>query len=190
MTGVPRVRIKPTRPAKSGIFFELDGDETITGGVGGWESLDRPRSSPAAAWVSTPPKQLEIPLALEGRDANGPGADRVVESDCRRIERWGLPTGKTGEPDILRVDGLVRVSTASRWVIQDITWGEYVLLDYDDVRIYQQLTLTLLEYSEAELVRSPALKARKRQKKRKDQAAWGPQVEQVTPEVPFPTGPR
>lgn len=166
-----RVTLTPTRPPKPGITCELDDNETISGGVGGWETLDRPRNTPATAWVGTPAKTLELPLLLDGREAGGIGIDQVVEGACRRLERWGMPTGKTGQPDILRVDGLVRVSSASRWVIQDIAWGEYEVNEAAQ-RVMQVLTLTLLEHEAAELVQSRAKRARKR--KRADQA-WGPQ---------------
>ena len=176
------VRIKPTKPAKPGIFFDLDDNETISGGAGGWESLERPRTSPATAWVATPARQLEVPLSLDGRDVLGPGLDQVVEGMCRRLEpfdliwieepleRWGLPLNKTGEPAILRVDGLPRVDGAKRWVIQDITWGAY-LVDDAGQRVYQQLTLVLLEYVAAELVKSPAKRARKRQRAKRKQGS-------------------
>lgn len=157
-----RVTITPVRPPKPGIIFELDGDETLSGGVGGWESLDRPRNTPATAWVGTPAKTLELPLLLDGREAF-PGFDLPVEGDCRRLERWGLPTGKTGEPDVLQVDGLVRVATADRWVIQDITWGEYEVNEAAQ-RVMQVVTLSLLQYARAELVASRAKRARKRRR--------------------------
>lgn len=163
-----RVTLKPTRPPKPGMVFELDGDETISGGVGGWESLDRPRSSAAAAWVGTPPKTLELPLLLEGREAGGVGVDRVVEGSCRRLERWGLPTGRTGEPDVLRINGMVRVSSSSRWVIQDIAWGEYEVNDAGQ-RVMQALTLTLLEREAVDLVASRAKRARKRRQAKNKQ---------------------
>lgn len=166
-----RVTLTPTRPPKPGIVFDLDGDETITGGVGGWESLDRPRNRPATAWVGTPAKVIELPLLLDGREAGGPGVDQVIEGSCRRLERWGLPTQKTGEPDVLSVTGLVRVDTATRWVIQDLAWGPYVI-DDSGQRVAQAVVVTLLEYARAELVASRAKRARKR--KRADQA-WGPQ---------------
>lgn len=160
-----RITITPTRPARPGIRFILDDDETITGGIGGWESLERPRNTPATAWVSTPAKTLQIPLLLDGRDAL-PGFDQRVESLCRQLERWGQPTGKTDEPPVLRVDGLVRIDTASRWVLQDIAWGAYVI-DDNRQRIVQALTVTLLEYARAELVASRAKRARKRQRSKK-----------------------
>lgn len=165
-----RVRITPTRPRMLGGVFDLVGDEIIAGGVGGWESLDRPRNTAATAWVGTPAKTLELPLALDGREIV-PGVDFVIEGGCRHLEQWGLPAGKAGEPPVLQVDGLVRVASEDRWVIQDLAWGAYVV-DANGQRIYQAVTVTLLQYVRAELVASRAKRARKR--KRADQA-WGPQ---------------
>lgn len=157
------VRVKPTKPAMPGVEFDQDGDETLAGGVGGWESLARPRASSATAWVGTPPLTLELPLLLEGREALGIGLDRVVEGSCRTVEQWGQPHRKTGEPPILRVDGLVRIPGTRRWVLQSIAWGPYVVDDAGQ-RVSQHLTLSLLEYVRAELVKSPAKRARKRQR--------------------------
>lgn len=165
-----RITLTPVRPPKPGIVFELDGDEEVGGGVGGWEVLDRPRNTAATAWVGTPVKTLTLPIRLDGREAF-PGWDMPVESSCQRLERWGLPTGKTGEPDVLTVTGLPRVDAATRWVIQDITWGSYVV-NAAGQRVMQGMVVQLLEYARAELVASRAKRARKR--KRADQA-WGPQ---------------
>lgn len=166
-----RITLTPVRPPKPGIVFDLDGDESTSGGVGGWESLDRPRNTAATAWVGTPARTLTLPIRLDGREVGGVGVDQVVEGSCRRLERWGQPTGKTGEPDVLSVSGLPRVDAATRWVIQDISWGSYVV-DETGQRVMQGMVVQLLEYARAELVASRAKRARKR--KRADQA-WGPQ---------------
>lgn len=155
-----RITLTPVRPPKPGIVFELDGDESFSGGVGGWEVLDRPRNTAATAWVGTPAKTLTLPIRLDGRESF-PGFDMPVESACRRLERWGQPTGKTGEPDVLTVTGLPRVDAATRWVIQDITWGSYVV-DSSGQRVMQGMVVQLLEYARAELVASRAKRARKR----------------------------
>lgn len=160
------IRVKPTKPAMPGIEFEPNGDETLAGGLGGWETLERPRSTAATAWVGTPAATLDLPLLLEGREVRGIGRDRNVEGECQRLERWGLQHRKTGEPPILRVDGLLRVSGERRWVIQGIAWGEYVVNDQGR-RVSQQLTLSLLEYSKPEMVRSPAKRARKKARAKK-----------------------
>lgn len=166
------ITITPVRPALTGVQFGMTDFEGVTGGVGGWESLDRPRRAAAAGWVGLPAKTLTLPVILDGIEARGRGADRVVESDCATVTSWGKPHRKTGEPPILQVRGLATVSPKDRWVLQDIAWGEYIP-NRDGKRIQQQLTLTLLQYIEASIVKGPAAKARNRQKKNKGKGGKG-----------------
>lgn len=158
------VVITPVTPALAGLAFEPDGFETFSGGVGGWETLDRPRRPVAAAWVGGTEKTVDLPLLLNGVEAGGRGIDRSVESACATLESWGRAHRVTGEPPILRVSGLPTISPNARWVIQSIDWGEY-LVDGAGQRIQQSLGLTLLQYLPAQLVKGPAAKARAHQKK-------------------------
>jgi hypothetical protein len=157
------ITIKPVRPALAGVQFGLTDFETISGGVGGWETLDRPRRASAAGWVGLPSKTIALPLILDGMEAGGRGIDRAVEADCATVTSWGKPHRKTGQPPILQVRGTTTVSTQDRWVVQDIAWGPYIT-NRNGKRVQQELTITLLQYVEASIVRGPAAKARNRQK--------------------------
>ena len=155
------VVIKPVRPALPGIRFELDGDDVVTPGVGGWEQFQRPRRVAATEYVGTPLFELELPLLLTGLEVR-PGVNRPVEGLCKRLVRFGRPYAKTGQPAILAVRGdLLRVPARLRWVITGITWGEQIR-GPGGRRQQQALTLTLLEHRAPVVVRGPAARARAR----------------------------
>lgn len=147
--------------------FGMTEFEIITGGVGGWETVDRPHRAAAAAWVGGTARTLELPLILDGVDAYGPNNSRVIDADCARVNGWGLEDAKLGEPPLLRVAGLVTVPASHRWVVEDIAWGPY-MTKADGRRIQQELTLTLLRHREPKLSKGPAKKSRQRKGKRRD----------------------
>lgn len=163
------VTIVAVDPVVGSVSFDQTDYESIAGGVGGWEDIDRPRNTSALGWVGTPAKTLTLPLALDGMEAVGVGIDRSVEPPCALVASWGLPARGTGVPPILQVLGLVTVSPAERWVVDGIDWGPYVV-NRDNVRVQQNLTLTLKRYQAADVVLGPAAKARAKQKKTKKKA--------------------
>lgn len=173
--------IRPVKPSGAGIVVELTDIPQLSGGVGGWEVLARPRDTPAAAWVGLPETTLTLPVILNGMEAGGPGSDISVEAQCQALVSWGLPTRATDEPPILSVAGLQRVGSGTRWVLQSLDEGPYITDDADQ-RIQAEFTITLLRHREASLVKGPARRARKRNKgKNKDgkgknkgrQMEWG-----------------
>lgn len=88
------IRIKPIDPAGPAIQLDLTDFETVEGGLGGWETLARPRTSAAAGWVGLPEKTLTLPVILDGVEADGPGLDRSIERDLRRVLALGRPVKK------------------------------------------------------------------------------------------------
>lgn len=160
------VSIKAMSPASPGIRFTQTDYESISGGAGGWEDIDRPRATSAVGWVGTPAKSVVLALELDGMEALGVGRDRSLEADCAAIEAWGLKTHATGVPPILRVSGLVTIKPSERWVVDTIEWGAY-LRNSAGQRIQQDLTITLKRYAAAAVVLGPAAKARSKQPKKK-----------------------
>lgn len=167
------ITIRPVSPALPPLAFGPTDFESVTGGVGGWETLDRPRRTAAAGWVGLPEKTATLPLILDGMEAGGPGVDRSVESAIATLESWGQPHRVTGEPPILQVVGVAMISPAERWVIQGIEFGAYVRHQNTGQRVQQEVTVTLLRYVAAQLVAGPAAKARARQKKKPAKKANG-----------------
>lgn len=169
-------RITPHLTTKAGktkvgaaVALDPAGFEKRGGGVGGWESLARPRQQSAAAWVGTPAETLELPALLQGIDRAGPGRDVIVDTECARIESWGRPAADATQPALLQVAGVVGVPTTTRWVLQDVSWGECIT-NAAGRRVQQEVTLVLLRYLEPKLVQSPARKARIRKPKGKGKA--------------------
>lgn len=155
------VVIRQTNPAGGGrVDFELVGDDDLSGGVGGWATLDRPRRTAAVTWTGTPAQTYTLPLLLDGMDL-GPGLDFPIESQCNQLLAWGRGS-VTNTPPVLQVTGLVIVPDTSRWVLQDLSWGGKER-DRLGRRVQQYVTVTLLEYVTPVLLDSPAKKARHHQ---------------------------
>ena len=157
-------KVKPTSPVGPGVVFEPTDFPDDSGGVGGWESIPRPRRASAAAWVGSPERTIALPLELNGIDGGGPLVDLSTTEQVRRVLSWGVKDKDTGQPPILQVIGVERVSPDDRWVLQDIAWGEFDRND-DGVLVRQALTLTLLRYVAPTLVKGPAKKIRDRKPK-------------------------
>lgn len=157
-------RSSRTRSGPPAVRFGLLGDDALTGGVGGWEFLDRPRRTAAVEWVGTPGYQLVLPLVLDGTEVRR-GVDVSVEAQCRIVTAWGRPAGD-GPPPVLTVAGPLRIATASRWVLDDVEWGRQIR-NRAGQRILQEVTLTLLQHVAASVIASPAGRARDRNKGKK-----------------------
>lgn len=149
-------------PNRRPLRFHLNGDDELTGGVGGWEDVPRPRRRATSEWVGSPVFQLAVPLITSGIDAGRPGRDVSVEPKLRALVALGQPTVKTGEPPILKVTGPLRVpSPKTRWVLVDIEWGAQIRNSRGQ-RIQQEMTVILREYVRGDILRGPAAAARAR----------------------------
>jgi hypothetical protein len=158
------VALDPVTPNMPGMTlrFHLAGDDDLAGGVGGWESLPRPRRRAAAEWVGTEPYTLALPLITTGVDARGPGRHAVVERKIRRLIRLAQRTRRTGEPPLLLVRGPVRLPNPRiRWVITGFDWGAQ-MRNPAGRRIQQEVVVHLMEHVGADILRGPAAKVRAR----------------------------
>lgn len=154
------VTIRPVGKSQR-LVADMAGDDTVTGGVGGWEQLARPRRTAAVAWVGTPAMQWQIPLVLDGFDAN-----RSVERDCSRLEGWGKPVKGDPPPVLLVETDEGRGPANSKWVLDSIDWGDQARNGSGE-RIQQYLTITLLEYVPGQILKGPAAKSRDKRNKGK-----------------------
>jgi hypothetical protein len=144
------------------LILEQIGDDTVEGGVGGWEVIDRPTRESMTAWRNTPGLRWALPLSLDGADAG-----RSVEGDVEQLIAWGQPDDALGEPPTLVVSARVgRAPSTARWVIDSIEWGEQIRNDAN-VRVRQDLTLTLLKYVPGKVLKGPAAKSRGKRKKKR-----------------------
>lgn len=159
------VILDPVNVPRQRLRFHLAGDDALAGGVGGWESVPRPRRKATAEWVGTPPWTLALPLITSGVDVRG-HRDVSVEAKIRRLVALAEPSRKTDEPPIIRISGPVRLpSPRMRWVITDLEWGAQ-MRNKRGQRIQQEVTVHLLEYVRGEILRGPAAKARARKGRR------------------------
>jgi len=165
-----RVSIRPVTPTvRPPIVFELIGDDEPSGGVGGWQTLPRPRRTTGVYWGGTPEVTWTLPLMLDGMEVR-PGVDRVIEAELARVASWGRsirPKRVTLPPPVLQVSGPLHFPSTTRWVLQDLAYGARER-NSAGRRIRQELTLTLLEYIEPQLVKSHAKKSRGKDSKDKD----------------------
>lgn len=159
------VSITPTRPIGSGLNASLVGADTLTGGVGVWDSVARPRQREALEWTGTSGFTYVLPLVFDGLDF-WPGRDNSVEAGCRLLQKWaGDPTKKTGEPTIVRLSGPLQTPDSIRWVITGLDWGAKVR-NREGRRVQQYVTVTFREHTEAVVLKGPAAKSRNRRGKK------------------------
>lgn len=139
------------------IVAEQIGDDTLDGGVGGWEALDRPGGPAITSWNGTPAVTWTIPMSLDGMHDN---RDEVIERECQLLDAWGKPQAGDDRPPVLVVNARVgRAPATARWVIQSIEWGAQVRNDNDE-RIRQDVTLVLLEHNPGRVLKGPGQKSR------------------------------
>jgi hypothetical protein len=111
---------------------------TVSGGVGGWSEVPRPKRTAAVEWDGSPLSKLDLPLVFDG------SADLVsVEGEIDVLRDWGRPPRDGLEPPVLQVlyGGLDRY----RWVLQDLTFGEEDRR-FDGRRVYAEVGVQLLEH--------------------------------------------
>lgn len=168
MTASPdsRVLIYPVSPFDLGISFELVGDDDPQEGTGAWQDVPRPRRRTAIEWTGEPSATYVLPLMLDGIDRPRRGQSTPVESDIRKLRSWRQKSAKTGQPPVLRVQGPLHFPTTMRWVLDGLAWGEKQR-DASGRRVQQLVTVTLREYVEPTVVKSPAKKVRGRGGKKK-----------------------
>lgn len=156
-----RVLIKPTHPVGAGVWFELVDEDQPREDAGGWQDVARPRRQTAVEWIGGGAATYVLPLMLDGVETT-PGRDASIEAQVRAVRSWIRPTKKTGEPPVLRIAGPLHFPETMRWVVDDITWGAKIRNNNTGRRVQQMLTISLKQYLEPTVVKSPAKKARNR----------------------------
>lgn len=154
-----RVRIRAVNPDRPPITLHLVGPDQLTGGVGAWETLSRPRRRDAVEWTGTTAFTYVLPLLLDGME-HRPGVDISVEADCWALLDWASEaTKKTDQPCIVKISGPLQPPAGIRWVITGIEWGDKVR-NRAGRRVQQYVTLTLRQYVEAAVLKGPAAKSK------------------------------
>lgn len=143
-SNTPRVRLVCHKPYVNRTPMLIDAK--LTDGIGGWETVTRPRQTAMTVWTGSPPFQLALHVLF---DEYGPiriGENADVEHRIAEILRAGRGAGS--EPSTWRIDGLpMMFDTVKEWVLNTAEPGDVVLRRPSDYRrVRQEYTLTFLEY--------------------------------------------
>jgi hypothetical protein len=128
-----------------------EGSPVVSGGYGGWEDVARPGRAAATRFSgSSTVRQLQIPIVLGSwprqYDIMGglfdcEGSIRILESMARQA-----PGDDRGEhPPIVRVKGAVPYGNLP-WVVDDVQWGEAIVLPETRTRVQALATVVLRHY--------------------------------------------
>jgi LysM repeat protein len=127
---------------------------TAKGGVGGWDTVERPGRAGGVEWTGIPGRTLEIPLLLDGL------ASRTsVEPEIAALYRMGRPPDgqpRGTPPPTIRVGGMVPHGGLD-WVLTELEEGD-ALWD-GRRRIRSWITVTLAELVKLDLVKVTAKKS-------------------------------
>lgn len=164
-----RVRATPPAPRTPApgmvSFFALDGSmelvclmgngpAQLTGGIGGWQEEARRGLSPATWWDSPSSYRQAVPVLFEGPSSQ--------EGPINMLWRMARSPGGRVPPPALIVTGPAVHRADLTWVIEGLDWGSNVIRkDVTGDRVRQDVTVNLLQYSEAETIveRSPSNRA-------------------------------
>jgi nucleoid-associated protein YgaU len=128
-----------------------EGVATLTGGLGGWQTVERQDDVAVTDWVGQAPLAQDVPLMLDGGRRR-----RSVERELAALLKLGRPPGQR-VPPIFKVFGPVHFS-GNEWVLPDggieLSTDEDECCRRNDGELYRQaLTLHLLEYVKPDTIR-------------------------------------
>src|SRR5262245_22666969 len=90
-----------------------NGPATITGGLGGYEVVERHDNVGVTDWSKQQPITQDVPLLLNGYEAG-----RSVEREWNTIKRLGLRSSADRRPPVFTVEGPIEFPH-KRWVLPD-----------------------------------------------------------------------
>ncbi|BBH17506.1 hypothetical protein Back2_17930 [Nocardioides baekrokdamisoli] len=160
------IKVSQISPPGPYVLLEPTDFPGLSGGVGGWTSVARPRQVAATSWAGGTEKTLRLPVILDGVEAGGTGIDRSVEHRCAVLMSWGNAMTNAPEPPWLTIQGVPGVSPHERWVLQDIAWAD-ALINGHGQRIQQAMELAFTSYVPPKKTKSPAQGSRRRTSKGK-----------------------
>jgi hypothetical protein len=128
-----------------------DGPATITGGLGGWQTIDRQDDIAATDWVGQGPLTQDVPLLLDGYP-DGESVERAMNT----VFKLGRDArGNENVPPVFTIDGPIWYPD-SHWVLPDggIDLDTASTIRRDDGELLRQaFTLHLLEYVKPDQVK-------------------------------------
>lgn len=151
--------LRPIQPAAAPLLFQFNPAQVqVNGGTGGWGRRARPKRPVALEWEGEPEESVTFTLIFDGTTGE---TVRSVERDCLRLERMGRKRGHLKPPPILELE-YGNVGRGRQWVIDSLGWGTEDR-NRQLQRIYQEVTVTLLRYEEADVTLTPTQRHRDRQ---------------------------
>ena len=166
-----RVHLTPSRGSDLTLILNAPPDRT--GGVGGFEAVDRALRRPAKYWKSTPDDTMSLDCLLDIDAIGGPSIERRL----RVLRDMGQP-GDEDEPPTIKVDGDIwSEDQAITWVMASggMTLGDR-LWNPDGTLRRQQVKIDLERYdgvSEIEAIRVKSTRDAKRRRRRRTTIAKG-----------------
>jgi LysM repeat protein len=138
-----------------------DGPAIITGGLGGWQIMDRLDDIGVTDWIGQGPLTQDVPLLLDGY-----AEEESVLPQMRTIFKLGRDvTGNESVPPVFQIEGPIFFPKA-HWVLPEggieLDPASTIFNDHGDL-LRQAFTLHLLEFVRPDVVR----RRQKRKKKRK-----------------------
>lgn len=140
----------------------LNKEPDRTGGVGGWESVDRALRRPAKWWKASPDDTMSLDCTIDIDAIGGPSIERRL----RVLRDMGLP--QDDEPPTIRMIGDVWDSDQNvNWVMDGLTFGPR-LFQGDGTLRRQQVTVELSRFEDVnEIVPLKVTRTRTKGKKPK-----------------------
>lgn len=156
-----RLRIVAKDP-RIDIWVDMgDGPATITGGLGGWRTVERVDDIALTDWAGQGPLTQDVPVMLDGFAKSEP-----VEQELKTLFKLGRDvTGNESTPPVFEIAGPIHFPEA-HWVLPE---GGIELDDASTIRadngllLRQALTLHLLEFVDPDEVK---LRRKRRHKQR------------------------
>jgi len=118
----------------------------MAGGIGGWNTVPRPRRTALTQWAGRDPYQMDVPVLFDRwHEQNS------VEREIRQLNRMALGFDYQPPPTV-KIQGALPVVGAT-WVISGIDWGEEVYWAQSKsgfYRLRQDAVVHLLQYQAEE----------------------------------------
>lgn len=131
---------------------------TISGGVGGWSEIQRPRKPGVVEWTGTAPLKGSLELFLDGW-----GAARNINAELG-VLRALAPMRPSTQPPVFYVLGCAQIPSTVPWTANGLDLSDWVLRASDGQPSRVTATVSLIEYRIGDVVTrsSPAKRSKDR----------------------------
>ena len=114
-------------------------------GSGGWQVVDRPKSTAATQWFDRAPFQLSFEGILDGESHTQPESQNFVDNSCVQIESWLKAVPGLTQPPVFNISGPVP-GTEKYWVLFNVEFTDAIRDIVSGSRVTQNVRITLYEY--------------------------------------------